>query len=360
MMNDHTFRFKINPVEESVGNDEDDPKEIPRWEVPEDLMGNIKDDYGMRLNWANFDVSEDPAGFELSNPLKPDIKYLSTKGRNFVFSDKYLELGFLVESRNIYGFGERSRTLELTPGNYSDWANGRDNNYDPGELGHNSYGDHPFVLARLKDNTFVGIFWLNSNAKALEYTHAGDHSSILNFRSIGGVMDFYAFYAENAEDVIKAYHGVIGNAHLPPFWALGFQQSSWQYNSTKRVDEVRKGYKDANLPLEVMWLDIEYMKDYKNFEVDTDRFENLPGLSRRLHDDQQRLVTIVDAGFKLDKDYSYYTSANKTGLFIKSVQNPDKHNGNIIGRVWPGLSAFIDFAHPNSTDWWVDALTGKF
>lgn len=358
MMNDHTFRYRLNPVTNITSND-GNWTDIKRWEVPDSLMGNVKDDFGMRLTWANFKSASSPAGIELSNPMNSNVKYISTKNRNLVFTEKYIEQGFLLDSRHIYGFGERQRTLELNEGQYSSWASGRDNHFDPGELGGHSYGDHPFILARLKDNTFVGIFFKNSNAKELEYKHVGNKQSIVNFKAIGGILDFFVFFSESAEDVIKAYHGVVGKPYFPPFWALGFHQSSWQYNTTERVTDVLQNYDKAGMPLEGIWLDIEYMAKYRNFEVDTSRFSNIPSLAKAIHKKNQKLITIVDAGFAAADDYSYYKQADQQGLFIKSNQNNETFNGNLIGDVWPGKSAFVDFYNPKSTEFWINGLKGK-
>ena len=64
--------------------------------------------------------------------------------------------------------------------------------------------------------------------------------------------------------------------------------------------------------LEALWLDIEYMNSYRNFEVNTTRFENIPNLAQALHQKKQKLVTIVDSGFEANKDYSYKRSNWKT------------------------------------------------
>jgi len=356
MMNDNTIRLKINPVT-SNSNSLNDAEDIKRWEIPTELLGNTKDDYGMRLNWANFDASTKPAGFEISNPNVKNQQYLSTKNRNFVFMDKYIELGFEIDSRKIFGFGERQKTFELNTGEYSSWANGRDNHMEKGEKGGHSYGDHPFVLARLNSGAFVGIFFANSNAKTLEYTHVGKNKSILNFRAIGGILDFYTFFADNPEDVIKAYHDVIGHAYFPPFWALGFHQSSWQYETQAMVEDVLKKYKDNKIPLEGMWLDIEYMDHYKNFEVNKTHWKNIPQLAKTMHSRGQKLITIVDAGFKADDpNYTYYKLGTQAKLFIRSAKNPDDFNGNLIGNVWPGKAAFVDFLDPNANNFWRNGL----
>ena len=249
MMNDQTYRLRINPIK-SESLDEDDELEVEagpsqsRWEITDSLLGKTQDDYGMRHAWNRFSISNDTVCMELSNINDAGDRYISTKDRSLIFTEYYLEMGFLLESQKIFGFGERVREFELAPGNYTSWSNGRDNNYDKGELGHHSYGDHPFVLVKLK-NSFAGIFFKNSNAKSLEYARYGDSQSVLTFRAAGGVLDFFFLFGETAESVVKAYHGVIGVPYFPPFWALGFQQSSWQYDNTGKVKDVMSKYDDA-------------------------------------------------------------------------------------------------------------------
>ena len=358
MMNDQSYRLRINPIKSEASDDEEADDAAPsesRWEVPDSLFGKTRDDYGMRHAWNRFKLSNN-TNMEFASIKDASDKYISTQDTSLIFTEYYLEMGFVIESQNIFGFGERMREFELTPGNYSSWSNGRDNHYDKGEEGNHSYGDHPFVLFKLK-NSFGGIFFKNSNAKSLEYSRHRSTQSLLTFRAAGGVHDYFFFFGESAESVIKAYHGVIGYPYFPPFWSLGFHQSSWQCNETKRVNEVLKGYDNANMPLEALWLDIEYMNSYRNFEVNTTRFENIPNLAQALHQKKQKLVTIVDAGFEANKDYSYYRQGTEQKLFIKSA-NSASFDENLIGRVWPGKLAFVDFACPESTEFWVNGLTG--
>jgi len=350
MMNDKTFRIKINPINmPTAENGLNEIEDQVRWEVPDNLFGNTKDDFGMRLQWGGLKGGKvnDSAGIELN--------FISTKDRNLVFSEYYIEMGFSLKSKKIFGFGERQGTFELNPGNYSSWANGRDNHFDDGVIGNNSYGDHPFVLAMLNNKTFAGIFFKNSNAKVLEITRFGDQT-VLNFRAIGGLLDFFTFTGETAEDVIRLYHQVIGTPTFPPFWALGFQQSSWQYSNITRIDEVLSGYDQSSMPLEGIWLDIEYMDGYKNFLVNNTRFPTLPTTAQALHEKGQKLIVIIDAGLAANDSYTYYKQANEQKLLITS----NKTGGNLFGKVWPGKAAFPDFYNPKTTAYWVNALRGLY
>jgi len=67
---------------------------------------------------------------------------------------------------------------------------------------------------------------MNSNAKLTEVNQASTVATV-NFLVTGGVLDFMVYYGQTAEEVIKLYHNTIGKPSLPPFWSLGYFQSSW-------------------------------------------------------------------------------------------------------------------------------------
>ena len=258
MMNDQTFRLKVNPTATNqtkcdlLGMDECKPSHLTSdfhkvWELPDSYLGDVSDDYAMRLNWGGFDYNDEKGG------VKTDI--FSTMNRNLVMSKHYIEMGFEVSSRKMFGFGERQKSFELKPGTYSSWATSNNYTEEDGSKGGQSYGDHPFVLMHLNNGEFAGIFFKNTNGKVLEYKHVGTDKAVLNFIAVGGILDFFMFSGQTADEVIRAYHQVIGSAYLPPFWALGFHQNANWYNTTKVLDEILSGYSDSSMPLESIWMD---------------------------------------------------------------------------------------------------------
>lgn len=72
------------------------------------------------------------------------------------------------------------------------------------------------------------------------------------------------------------------------------------------VEDVIAKYQANNLPLDVMWLDIPYMKNYADFSVDTTAFPDLKGLANNLHTNNQKLVVILDAGLSADDTNNKY------------------------------------------------------
>lgn len=68
-----------------------------------------------------------------------------------------------------------------------------------------------------KTGRVFGVLILNSNAQ--EYGLIPPAS--LNYRTIGGILDFYIMEEESPELLIKAYTSLIGLPYFPPYWSLG-------------------------------------------------------------------------------------------------------------------------------------------
>ena len=73
---------------------------------------------------------------------------------------------------------------------------------------------------------FWGLFCMNANAMDVQLRisgGAGHTQASLSLMMSGGVADLYLFIdLERPEEVVRAYHRLIGKPMLPPFWSLGW------------------------------------------------------------------------------------------------------------------------------------------
>jgi alpha-glucosidase len=151
--------------------------------------------------------------------------------------------------------------------------------------------------------------------------------------------------------VLERYTELTGRIPLPPRWALGNHQSRWGYTSADRVLEIARTFRERDLPLDAIYLDIDYMSGYRVFTWDAERFSDPAELVRQLDGLGVKLVTIVDPGIKVDEDYAVYTSCREADLFCKTFWGGEYHNV-----VWPGKCAFPDFTNPHTREWWITQL----
>lgn len=81
----------------------------------------------------------------------------------------------------------------------------------------------------------------------------------ITYKILGGNIEMYFFTGPSPLDVLRQYTDFIGKPFMPPLWSLGVHQCRWGYDKVKVAMDVVKAHKDINLPLDALWLDIEYV-----------------------------------------------------------------------------------------------------
>ncbi len=107
-----------------------------------------------------------------------------------------------------------------------------------------------------------------------------------------------------------------------------------------------KNHHSQNIPLEAVYLDIDYMERYKDFTVDSERFPKFPDFVREMKEEGIHLVPIIDAGVKIEKDYPVYEEGVENNYFCK-----DSDGNDFVAAVWPGLVHFPDVLNAKARAW---------
>ncbi len=248
------------------------------------------------------------------------------------------------DGERFFGCGERTSGLEKTASRQIFW------NVDPPE-GHtasfdNLYTSIPFVLS-LQDGLAHGVFLDNSHRVEIDLAKADDGR--VTYDATGGDLVAYVFAGPTPRDVLGRYTQLTGRVPLPPLWALGNQQSRWGYKSADELREIARGFRERDIPCDVVYLDIDYMDGYRVFTWDAERFPDPAGLMDELAQMGFRVVTIVDPGVKVDERYAPYVEGRERGFFCRTFEDEEYQNA-----VWPGICAFPDFTNPAVREWWGD------
>ena len=345
--------------------DKDDPH---RWnvnDVPGFLQDIKPDPYG-QLDSVGFN-STTQKGEEFAFTLTDQLSgknMLNTSNQSFIYTDKYIEYGVTLPTQVVFGLGPHNSKFLLEEGNWT--MHNTDHGIMPpanGEGRQSLYGTNPFLMAKTLDNKFEGILFYNSNPQQfyVEFIKTGE--SVITFRTIGGILDIYFLSADTVDNVIKQYVELIGMPSLPPFWSLGFHQCSWGYSSTQKLKDVVGNYTSQGYMFDSIWIDINYMEDYIDFTVGDTDFAGLKELVENLHNDHLHFVPVLDAGISIKTDskgINWYNIGNEMNVFIKTAHYQNLSHGNLLGVVWPGYTAYIDFFSPNSTEFWGQGLQSLY
>ena len=81
-------------------------------------------------------------------------------------------------------------------------------------------------------------------------------------------LDVYVLTGDSPYDIVKQFRGLIGRSYLPPRWAFGFGQSRWGYQTPEDFRKVAAGHRENGVPIDMIYMDIDYMDHYKDFTVD--------------------------------------------------------------------------------------------
>ncbi|HEX8144873.1 MAG TPA: TIM-barrel domain-containing protein [Pyrinomonadaceae bacterium] len=366
-----SFRKALPAVDHSWAIDRNS-WDVPRWSLSEQADAFIisTDELEVVVRRSPLLVEFREAGTHRvinsdERPMMFDAKGTKTgmmfdpKAGPFVAVSK--RLGF---DEHFYGLGEKAARLDKRRGFFTNWNSdtpGYTEGKDP------IYQTIPFYIG-LQRGAAYAIFFDNSYRSYFDFGRSSQERAA--FGAEGGEINYYFFRGPEIKKILGRYADLTGHMPLPPLWALGNQQSRWSYYPDTMAEEVVRQYRQRDLPLDALHLDIDYMQGYRVFTFNTQRFPSPREFTERLGRQGVKVVTIVDPGVKyqppaqgtanapapahpelLPQDKSYYVF--NQGLEKNYFQR--RQNGDLyIGRVWPGESVLVDFTLPEARRWWGD------
>ena len=304
--------------------------------------------------------------FTFGNPFETDAVVLSLAKENLLDGKEIEKIGCKVKTSDegfslelsldsetvVYGLGQAMGNINKRGRTYTSYCSDDPSHTENKE---SLYGAHNFILFYNPSdiNSAKGFFF----DYPTRITFDIGYSQIDKFKVTCKTCDIaiYEILPEQnssikddnpLKNIVRQFRQLIGQSYIPPRWALGFMQSRWGYKTEQDIRQVYENYKKAGIPLDSICLDIDYMKDYKDFTVDSERFADLKKFSDELKSDGVRLVPIIDAGVKIEDGYDVYEEGVKNDYFCK------KQDGkNFVAGVWPGRTHFPDFMKADAREW---------
>lgn len=265
-----------------------------------------------------------------------DVPYFTV-----VKKEEQLQFEYTLENEEkVYGLGENVRGINKRGWIYKSCCADEPNHVEDRT---SLYASHNFLVLDGGKEQF-GVFFDYPGIITFDvgYTHLNELKITLSEPDA----DVYVMTGESILDIVKQFRQLIGRSYIPPKWAFGYQQSRWGYMNEADIREVVKGHREKKIPLESIYMDIDYMERFKDFTVNQERFPDFPEFVKEMKAQHIHLVPIIDAGVKVEEGYDVYEEGIEKGYFCK------KENGEyFVAGVWPGKVHFPDVLNKEAREW---------
>jgi len=240
----------------------------------------------------------------------------------------------MPEDEGYYGLGDKAGPMNRRDRAFTMWNTDA---YAWRESTDPLYKTIPFFIG-LRKGLAYGIFFDNTWRSDFDFGKEGH--DFYSFGAEGGEINYYFFAGPTPAKIVQDFTALVGRTKLPPLWTLGFQQSRYSYEPEERVYEVAKTFRDRKIPVDAVYLDIDYQDKNTPFTINRKEFPTFEKMITDLSAEGFHTVLITDLHIKKDADHGYapYDTGAKDDVFVKRADGT-----TFVGAVWPGESVFPDF-----------------
>lgn len=286
-----------------------------------------------------------PGGVSLRRELPP--RWWEPEGGG---PSRWRQRSEVAADARFFGLGGRASGLRLRDGTYRLW------NTDPGRAF--GPGDDPLYITMpvqlvvadaathlvFQDTSWDGTVTLREGEEGAGSGH--DRAGTCEFRMDGGPLRCWMMVGTPAR-VLHTWATLTGAPALPPAWALGHHHARWGFGGEHEVRRIVAGYRERDLPLDAVHLDIDHFDGHQVFTVDQEQFPKLSALAEDLRREGIRLVSIVNPAVSAEPGNAVYAGGSAEDAFVRDA------SGQLVrGVVWPGESVYPDFTHARVRSWW--------
>lgn len=244
----------------------------------------------------------------------------------------------LDDSDVVYGLGQSVRGMNKRGYLYESFCSD-DPNHTPDKK--SLYGAHNFFVVHGRQTW--GLYIDFPGKVTYDVAFSSDHQLIITVE--GKDFDVY-FFKGSFQEIVTQFRELIGMSYVPPKWAFGYQQSRWSYENAHAVQAVADQFEQYDIPVDAIYLDIDYMDNFKDFTVSEERFPHFETFVSQFRQKGIHLVPIIDAGVKIESGYAVYEEGVKHNYFCTNQDGKP-----FVAAVWPGKVHFPDFVNPDARKW---------
>ncbi len=287
----------------------------------------------------------------------------ATLGRS---GDAWLLQFRLERGMQFYGLGEHGRGFEKGGQRVKFWNTDAIGDYFFNQVKHD-YADPMFIavpwLVVKQGNFYVGLLVHHPGEVFMDlasnfiWAAGNDRDKDRRTFYVGapdGQPEVFLIVGPDLPALVRKLQTLVGRTPLPPRWALGYHQSRWGYRGPRDLDRLDREFRQRRIPCDGLWLDIDYLDDYKVFTFSRQAWGGPAGVRRslrRLRARGRRVVPILDPGVKVERGYEVDEDGLRRGAFCLNPAGTP-----FVGFAWPGHIHLPDYSLSAVRRWWADRV----
>jgi alpha-D-xyloside xylohydrolase len=257
-------------------------------------------------------------------------------------ADKQKEPGYRVSAtfdspagEHYYGLGQQQQgALDLRDHRVNCW-------HDYSAIG----GQNVCVPFMISSHGY-GIIWDNPSKTTIDL---GFNQQNVWSSEVGDCVSFFLIAGDTTDEIYKGYRQLTGITHMLPKATYGYIQSKAIYPTQDQLMAVAKGYRDRQLPLDVLVVDFLNMTRQGEMDLDPARWPGPAAMNDQLH--SMGIETLLSVWPHYSPGTRYYDMLRDKGWLIKKADGtPD------LGGFKDVIGPNIDTTNPEAAKWFWERI----
>ena len=215
---------------------------------------------------------------------------------------------------------------------------------------YSSIGGENVCVPFMVSSRGYGLIWDNPSKTTIDL---GFNQQNVWSSEVGERVSFFIIAGEKIDQIYEGYRQLTGVTHILPRATYGYIQSKAIYPTQQQLLDVAKGYRDRNLPLDVLVVDFLNMTKQGELDLDPARWPDPAAMNRQLHSMGIRSMLSVWPHFA--SGTQFYNMLDKKGWLIHTADGkPD--SGSFSNAIGPN----IDTTNPDAARWWWESIRDRY
>jgi alpha-glucosidase/alpha-D-xyloside xylohydrolase len=243
------------------------------------------------------------------------------------------------QNEHYYGLGQQQQGfLDLRDHRIECWHN------------YGAIGGENVCVPFMMSSRGYGLIWDNPSKTTIDL---GFNQQNVWSSEVGDRVSFFVIAGDKSDEIYTGYRQLTGVTHLLPKATYGYIQSKAIYPTQGQALDIAKGYRDRQLPLDVLVVDFLNMTRQGEMDLDPARWPDPAAMNKQLH--SMGVTTLLSVWPHYSPGTQFYDMLQSKGWLVHTPDGkPDP--GGYKDAIGPNL----DTTNPEAARWFWEKIRDRY